>query len=1055
MTTTLIGASAGTGKTYEICERVAAAIAKGFDPARLIATTFTKKAAGELKARLQARILSDQARTSEQRWAALERLELAAIGTVHAIAHRFLARYALELGLSPDLAVMEDGDDGSGQHRHLLRLLSANPPAAWSRFEDVAAALGIDRPQREILRLVSAKRANGMDDAAFTASMRNSEESWLAIIEADQPALAGDLDRSSVKPLAAEALAKLRRVTDETDITQKAIAKVRKLSAFGAATWADFAGCAKLDAGKRSGADKCLDDLRGLGGSVRRLASFRADVRSFMEAATETALQFERSYRAYKVERGLVDFVDLEVLFLDLARRPELSARLRADIELLIVDEFQDTNPLQLAIFQGLRGIARDTVWVGDRKQAIYGFRGTDAGLVDGVWSAIGGEPEQLTDNYRSQAGIVLAVNALFKPTFGADVVVQAKHAARVQAVERWLLDGKTIAARAQACANGVARLVAEGKHRPGEIAILVRTNRRASELADALDAIAVPCVVPLPGLLSTREGAAVHAGLRLAADDGDARAAAELLHLLDTDPAIATPPWLADRLEEVARRRAGVDQPCGFATNPVLAPLRAIPAASLTPADLVLAVQTALDLPGHLAAWGNPERRAANLDALVDFAGTYEAECRRDGSACTPGGLIRWFDDLVGDDHDEGTDVQPVPPGIDAVQILTYFKAKGLEWPAVICFDLDYERDPSLFEPIPTGGDPAGDPLAGRTLRYWPWPFGWNKFNKPNNHAGLLADAHASAIGQEACAAAAAESLRVLYVGMTRPQQRLILAQSPKDNAWLDMLDPAHVDKVLSPLVDGTAEGIEVSVESLMTSVVRRCLTAEGLPARAPPAGTANWIGDRPAAPKAYEPRWSSPSSAKGSGTIVEHVTLGQALVIARTDVAGDALGSAFHAYFAALPAIATCTPAIRERCATECLAAWGASGAFSSSDLVAAGERLWAWATKHYPGCAIATEVAIENPRTAGGSWRGSIDLLVLIAGKPVAIIDHKTVRGTTGSDEAAATAFAGQLAAYHEAISTGIHVDCWIHLPLAGRIIRVDHRSLSATSLMMARA
>ena len=72
---------------------------------------------------------------------------------------------------------------------------------------------------------------------------------------------------------------------------------------------------------------------------------------------------------------------------LQLLQDESLAARLVEDFDLVLVDEFQDTNPLQLAIFQQLRRFSPRNRWVGDPKQAIYGFRDTDPELVDDIWN--------------------------------------------------------------------------------------------------------------------------------------------------------------------------------------------------------------------------------------------------------------------------------------------------------------------------------------------------------------------------------------------------------------------------------------------------------------------------------------------------------------------------------------------------------------------------------------------------------------------------------------------------------------------------------------------
>ena len=1042
MATTLISASAGTGKTYTICERVVAAITGGLDPARIVATTFTRKAAGELKARLQARLLAEPKLTDERRWALLDRLELAAIGTVHSVGHRFLCRYALELGLSPRLSVLEEETDNvdTSQSRHLGQLLMMQPPACWQSLEELAGRLGIDDAGKTIMALLQAKRSNVLGEPEFRRDLDSSTEEWLAIVGGGQDPARGSQSLADVKALAGKVLPKLQDIaaSDATKVTAGAIEAVRQLHIRGVASWGDAANCAGFKAGKASGADALLDPLREFGAAVRHMKAFQDDLRAFMAVAHDAVLELESAYATYKREHGLVDFTDLEVLFLGLLRHPHLKDRLCRDVVLLVVDEFQDTNPLQLAIFQQLRAIAENTIWVGDRKQAIYGFRGTDAELVAQVWDAApGAAHECLPRNYRSQAGIVNAVNDFFRPQWGKDVEVLADKPAQPEGIERWLLSGKNKDLRYAALAAGIAKLVKDTDIAPGQIAVLVRSNASAKGTAAALDAAGIPCVVPLPGLLATREGAAIHAGIRLTADRRDGAAAAELLQLLVIDPGVVVPQWLGDRLRELNAPDGAVGA-IPFAGHPLLDRLTAVPAAALGIADLVLAVQTALDLPGRLAAWGAPERRAANLDALLALAHQYEEECRLDGGAATPGGFARWLSVLAA----KNADVQPVPTGMDAVQVLTYFKAKGLEWPVVICCDLDFGRDPNLFSPHVSGGDPSAvNPLAGRTLRWWPWPFGRERQfgGLLDRNSGLLDCALASAFGQEQVAASRSENLRILYVGLTRAKSKLVLAHAGEPG-WLNLLGKDAVDALLGP-VGGDADGVVTANREWHTSVCRRTLTSADAPPAEAVASTAVWMaGDAATASASYPPRWSNPSSAdRVAATIAETVAVpgGSRMAVAGA-VASNALGNAVHAYFAALPALTGAVTEKKRDAAEMCLRAWGVAGALPPDNLVAAGDGFWLWLAQRYPGAEFQTEVSVEGARPAGGNWRGTLDVVVLRKGLPIALVDHKTTGHDKGSDHEALF-HSGQLQAYRETLAP-LEVDTWIHLPLAGKVLKV---------------
>ena len=124
-----------------------------WDPARILATTFTKKAAAELKGRIQAKLLEgSDGRSSAHQHA--DRLELAAIGTVHGVAHQLLSRYAIEMGLSPRLEVITE----PAAERSLSNLLSAIPVSHWQPLVGCAERLGVDDLHRRVLDLLASKR---------------------------------------------------------------------------------------------------------------------------------------------------------------------------------------------------------------------------------------------------------------------------------------------------------------------------------------------------------------------------------------------------------------------------------------------------------------------------------------------------------------------------------------------------------------------------------------------------------------------------------------------------------------------------------------------------------------------------------------------------------------------------------------------------------------------------------------------------------------------------------------------------------------------------------
>ena len=748
----IVRAGAGSGKTTDLCETVAAAVIAGLDPSRILATTFTKKAAAELKGRIQAQLLNDASGNPAIAHQRADRLELAAIGTVHSVAHQLLTRYSIELGLSPRLEVITE----TAGKRALDELLGAMPVDTWRELNVNAQRLGATDLKDRILALLAAKRGNRISDDRFRTDMANSADRVCTLL-APQGVAASASPAAVLIQLVEQALARFETIpNDTTAVTDDARQKLRRLQSQSNPAWSSYLQAARLKAGVRSGANAMLDPLRNHAAQVRQNPQLHADIREFSGLLATETIRLGEHYERYKSERGLVDFTDLEVLLLELLENKVLSESLAQDFDLTLVDEFQDTNPLQLAIFQRLRRITPRSRWVGDPKQAIYGFRDTDPELINEVWTnATDAARTDLPNNHRSQRGLVQLVGRLFSPVFG-DTAVQIPQKAPIpRGVERWLLDTKNQSDDALALACGISKLRAEGVPLRS-IAVFERVNRLLDELANALDAVGIPYLLGSPGLLSTRESVLVMAGLRLVADRSDSLAAATIIHIL-SDPQADTPEWLLERLvslraaeQAVERGEAGADRVrMPWEGDGRLAAIERIDRRTLSPMLVVQQLIEALSIPTLVQRWGDPARRCANLDSLLIHAREYEETALETGEAVTITGLILYFEQLI----DSNADIRHPPLGHNAVTLMTYHLAKGLEWPVVILSGLHAERDANMWSPIVTGGNSGeGDPLDGRTLQAWTWPFGYSDgpYGGLATGSGLEDDALASPEGIE-----------------------------------------------------------------------------------------------------------------------------------------------------------------------------------------------------------------------------------------------------------------------------------------------------------------
>lgn len=1032
----LVRAGAGSGKTTDLCQTVADAVSDDLDPARILATTFTKKAAAELKGRIQAQLLSATDAQGEAHKNA-DRLELAAIGTVHSVAHQLLSRYAIEMGLSPRLEVVTElaGD------RALSDLLGAIPLSAWQPLADCAERLGITDLHRRILNLLAAKRGNAINDDDFKTQMSASADRVCQLL-APSGAHGVETPFNQLHDLAEEALTNIDALANDTQKnTNAARQKLRQLKSKQIPLWGSYLLASRITAGKKSGADGMLDALRNHAAQVRHHPKLQEDVRQFSSHLATETIRLESQYTEYKTERGLVDFTDLEILLLQLLQDEALAARLAEDFDLVLVDEFQDTNPLQLAIFQQLRRFSPRSRWVGDPKQAIYGFRDTDPELVDDIWqNAADAARTELPNNHRSQRGLVQLVGKLFEPVFGDDAKQNPQKPPAARGIERWIFDTKNQTDDATALACGIAKLKNEGI-RFGDIVILERTNRLLPTIAAAFDGLGIPYLLESPGLLSTREGSIVLSGLRVVADRADSLAAATILHLL-SDPEQDTPDWIVQRLRDVRAVQDSDDSelspdsyiPWGGDSRFSL--IERIDHSLLSPTAVVQRVIEALDLPTLVQRWGDPARRCSHLDSLLRHAREYEDMAFDSGQAATLSGFILYLEQLA----DDELDLCYPPQGHDAVTLMTYHSAKGLEWPVVVLSGLNSHRSANMWSPVVTGGGHSHQsPLEGRALRSWTWPFGATDgpFGGLRTGSGLEDDALLSPEGQERTVRETDENLRLLYVGCTRARHKLVFAHRDGKYAWLEQL--TTVDSALDSSLD---EG-EHELDGIDTSFVLRRLNADMVDAcRFPARQQERWLslaGETESSE--FTPRFHAPSQA---------VALSDDTEFAIEELPGPAhfptgaeedqyaaIGDAVHSYLAALPSITSLSDREQERVAERCLAAFSVTGILSPSVLVSSGERFRQWVEKHFPGSQWHVETAVCGPRSAGGNWNGTIDILLQLPSGELVVIDHKSAPIRRGYCETKAKEYAGQLAAYSEALTSAGEVikSTWIHFPLAG--------------------
>ncbi len=808
----------------------------------ILATTFTRKAAAELQERVRVRLLEEG--LSEQ----ADQLANALIGTVHGSGARLLQRFAFEAGVSPEVSIIADEDQQVLFNLSLANVLTSE---RVEKMEFLSDRLGLNKRERydwrrEVKLLTDVARANDFSVEVLEKSKRLSFETYQPFLGEPSARPEGYFEQR-LDELLSETISRLQDNEDDTKKTSEAAGLLkmmqRSLQLRGFLFWHEWAKIAKLSVGAKS-----RDDAAALLEFAREHAShpgFQQDIREFIYQVFDIAIAAIQEYDTYKKRRGLIDYTDMEVLVSRLLGQAPVREVLREEIGLLMVDEFQDTSPIQLDIFLKLSGLARYSVWVGDPKQSIYGFRGAAPELMQAVIAESGGvKPEDILErSWRSREDIVYATNALFVKAFPELPAEQvALEPVRVKNLEKPALplalrhwhfryDGEgrppgrpwlenCIAFELKKLLDSGLPVLPKGESalrpaRPGDVAILCRSNAECLVVAEALHRAGLRAAIARSGLLNTAEAKLILACLKYLLHQYDSLSVAEIL-LLASGQDIED--IIESRLDYLDQQDKGAYNGQWAQDDPFIRSLDELrsQAVELSSAEILSLLLEELGLRRLISSWGNGQQRLDNVEVLRSLALQYEEACNRLHSAASLGGFLLWLADL----ENNQLDMQGSGEGPDAVNVLTYHKSKGLEWPIVICHSLEGNLRAEVWglDIIPESTElDLGNVLGNRWLRYWVNPYA-------DQFRGTLLDERlaGSEASRRARSIALEEESRLLYVGLTRARDYLIFPSRHKPTQWLNRtwhegredyptLDP---DSGESPWIwNGKALPIETSI--------------------------------------------------------------------------------------------------------------------------------------------------------------------------------------------------------------------------------------------------
>ena len=1037
-----ISAGAGSGKTYSLTQKLEKLLSGGdVTPAGVIATTFTKLAAGELKERVRGALIeAGQLGVANQ-------MEQSLIGTVNGVCGEILRRFAFEAGMPPDQQVLDEAQGDLLFYQAMERALADNKLLIRQMNACCHRLQILDQKQQlnwraEIKDITDAARANNQSPDDIRHLGKASANQLLAHFPKPTSRDLEALLKNAIK----HAMDGIDTTADATKVTREYLSLITGIHAAlykGTATWPEWITLTKKMPGAKS--KPFAEPIADIAIDYAKHPALRADIRLFAENAFEIAAASLSAYQHLKTQKGLIDFVDQEQRLYHLLDNPTVKETLEEELQLLMVDEFQDTSPIQLALFLKLSQLADQVIWVGDIKQSIYGFRGSDPTLMDAVVNRVieeGNPPEILEKSWRSTPELVAYTNNLFVPAFADSLKPEqvALESARASftaepAVALWRLLGSNKSSRAQSLANGISSMMATGRtvidkdsKQPrsatySDMAILCRTHANLNEIATALSEAKLPIRYKRPGLLATPEGCLALACLRRLIDPLDTLASAEIYSLTNCE---SPEDWVAQRMAYLDDPETKSHQWLEEDEQSPIARLKAqrerLP--FLTPVETLRAAIDAGNVRESVNRWGPTEQRSQhrlnNLAALLGHADEYMNQCTAQNQPATSAGLVLWLYQLAVTEED----TQATGGAENAIQLVTHHGAKGLEWPIVVAMDLDAKLKPRLWGlsvlPSPTAIS-LDDPLAGRTLRYWPAFTGLQSAK-----IDLLDQIKESQEGKAAMQQEIQESKRLLYVSLTRPRDGLIITLDSKQTGgeWMDTLG-----------ADWMLPGNEALTLPDETTIPSEMLELEAvMPDTDLPNYKPTWLNTN--APEIDKlPLRLSPSAVVPSDT----ATMGEIIELGeRLEINGEydpaTLGSALHAVIA--------TKLMGQQATERVLLEHGMESTVSVEAADESADRLIAAIHEHFEPINVYTEYPIQYTNDDGQVISGWIDLLVETADGFI-VIDHKASPRAKSDWEEIALGYSGQLQAYAAGIThaTGKQViSQWIHFAVTGGLVEV---------------
>lgn len=847
----LVAASAGSGKTTVLVERILRQILQGGDICARLVVTFTDAAANEMKQRIKG-ALTDYLNQSEDETIKahlrqqLLRLPQAQISTLHAFCSAIIHRFYYFKQLDPHYRLMTDETEQELLQEQVWESLRNEAYDEGNELylklaDNFSSDRSDDEVYRTLLRLYrqTIAQPNGFQNLKkmgqqlqTTGDWKSLEDLpvWLPLIQRCQQEVAeldnflqesfnianSSMDLSADQDMITKTLTLFKQLAQTTcyndwylglqQLHLRTHSRLKKDEPEETTLIRENWRNALSKVGSQ--VEKWQKDLFYLPAS--EMLKVEREAAQITASLAQVTVDFYHNYQQLKRRQHLLDFNDLEQLalaLLDFEQNGGYPVRdyYRAKFQEIMVDEYQDVNPLQEHLLQSLQPDHQAYLFmVGDVKQSIYGFRQAEPGLFTHKYQQFKdgktGERIILGDNFRSTATVNATVNLLFsqlmRPDMGEiDYQDGAKlitgrvdgHPKLDCSTELLLVTANPDSTtRSETISQTVAKvqelitnkyLIQEGDHqRPityQDIAILVSSKGDNLDLANAFRQAQLPLqVADANNYFKTTE---LHIMLAL-------------LSVLDNPlqdiplVAILKSPFGQCDEEELAQIRLADQQ--GSFYQAITAYLRKFPDTVLSQklsvfqtntqrwrtlsqthslSELILAIYQESGYQLYVAGMPNGKQRYLNLQALYERAVAFEKTNFKGLPA-----FVRYIKQMQ--KHDKDLAQAGVDTGQNAVQLMTIHKSKGLEFPVVILFGIEhrFNRQDIQYKAV-------SDSRSGIGIN-------WLDIKQQVIFPTLEHEFVAQTIRQRL----QAEELRKLYVALTRAKQKLILIGKADDETSL-----------------------------------------------------------------------------------------------------------------------------------------------------------------------------------------------------------------------------------------------------------------------------